>query len=125
MIGNKYKTTVQEMPAEFEKNNRPSSEHRTARLEQASRFLIVMLDRLQQGNLTTPDEVVELYKNFRQEHAGLGDDFELGHTLQIAWQRDLVNKCIAKDAPEKVPEDAIYIEAALHLLEDAENEEIP
>lgn len=95
----------------------PTSDKLAARLKLSEQFLDeVLLPRIHNDALT-PDEIITLHGRFKKEHAGLGDDFELGHTYQAAWKRDLVNEKIAKTDANKLPLDAPDIVVAMGLLE--------
>lgn len=120
MIGDDPKGVAQNMTAEHRDDpNLPTLVHREARMELSERFLDELVTHLREGAFASADEIPELYKEFQRQNAGLGDDFELGHTLAIALKRDLANKCLAESTPDKLPPDANEIKNALGLLKQA------
>jgi hypothetical protein len=97
----------------------PTPEQREARNKLAERFLDeVLLPHIQDGSLTNPhEEIPALHKAFQQENVGIGSDFGLNHTYAAAWQRDLVNECLAEKDPSRLPADAADVVVAIALLE--------
>jgi len=124
MINKENRSGLKEMTQEYKKNGLHTAEQRSARLENARCFLGVLLAHIRENRLTGSEEVHELYKTFRQEHPGLGNDFDLGQTWWIAFQQHSLNECLRENAPDKLPSDADYVKVALELLNDAADEQL-
>ncbi len=105
------------MAPEQQDSSLPSPEKLSARLNLAERFLDEqLLPRIKEKSLTV-DDIPGLYNSFCQENFGLGDDFELLHSRDAAWKRDVVNKSIAEQDPSKLPLDAPDIVVAMGFIE--------
>lgn len=89
---------------------------RKARLERAVQFLDErLLPRIQQDNPPEQKEIDAMVSRFRKEHPDAGESI-LERVWLEAKQRDLVNDCLAKEAPALVPTNAPLIKRCLELL---------
>ncbi len=112
------KATFQGMTAEHNDTSELSTpKQRQERVALGTRFLDdVLLVGIGRGTITTSEHIVEAFRNFQRENPGPGNDFELGHSWQIAFERDMRNDCLAQTALSRVPRDAQNIKVAVNLL---------
>jgi len=96
----------------------PTPEKRKARVALSQRLLDeVVVPAIQRGHISDVEGLRCLIAKFRGDNAGLGDDFDIGHTWLLAREQHIVNWCLADKAPEQLPTNAADVAVAVSLLE--------
>lgn len=115
----KFRLTNHSLESQMGKENfqLPDESTRNARRQKAELFFYdYFIPAVKEGGVTTREHFEGLMTRFRRASPGLGDDFESVHVWAVAQERVLVDDCLAREDPDKLPHDASEVKLAWQLI---------